>query len=1082
MKIELTLLSRVVCRGQEITGPRLRGLLALLAGDLRTGCSSARLVDGLWPDEQPANPTKALQILVSRARTQLGSDLIARTPTGYRLTLCEEQVDASAAVLSADSAVRSARAGDHANALAHAEAGLALWAGSANADLTTDALAAPGDPVAVLRAERRTTCQSLRRVRALSLARLGRRGEALEPLTSLVDDHPRDEEVMAELLRCESATAGPSAALARYDSYRRAIREDLGADPGPELRDLHQRLLEEQAPPLRHGVLHEPNPLLGRADDIAAVAELLRTCRVATIVGTGGLGKTRLAHAVSRQAEHRVVHVVPLAGITSDVDVAREVASVLGAGETYPAGGGRPRSRTDLLVGIVQALGPGAALLVLDNCEHVVDGAAELVRSLVAMAQNLRVLTTSRAPLGLSSEAVYPLPELPLPTTVELFDQRARAVRPDADLPTTAVTRLCERLDGLPLAVELAAARVRVMSVAEISRRLEDRFTLLRGGTRDAPQRHRTLHAVVDWSWNLLTPNGQAAMRRLSVFPDGFTADAARRLLESGDEHAGMGPGKAPPDVLEHLVDQSLLKVDDTPSGTRFRMLETVREFSAARREEAGETERALEGYLGWVRDLAAADHDAVFAATDNASAVQRLGDEQDTLVHALRHGLDRGDDATVAAAVALLGGRWVAEGSYTRLAKLAEESVEALARFRPPPASALVEVARTALTVCALSACMQGPHELRSLAALRRLPAASPDTLVRSFAVVLLALPAVPGSRAATLGHLCDSDEPLLAGVANAAASYLREQDDDLDRAFAAAERTLDVFERSPHPWMLYQAHARIGDLSLRVGDGERARHHALQMLRLAEGLHPHPIVDGLRFVMVGANMQRGAIDEAEHWLNAVTGPSEETLGAVPTALGARAEILLARGEVEEGLQMWREAARAWQKDEAPPEHGAPPGVETWTVETRAVAVVAHAYHGRLHLVAEIVEGLEDDLAAMLTRPVAHPPIYLLELPICGTALLALAMVDLDRATRTGDASATRSGVHMIALAERFAYLRHFHPTMSAARIRTIVEKADGPVYADAVSAYADLGRDELRAVALAALRDRGSARATQR
>src|SRR6266545_6189661 len=267
---ELTLLSRVAYRDREINGPRLRGLLALLAGDLRTGCSAARLMEGLWPDEQPENPAKALQILVSRARAQLGSDVIARTPTGYRLSLREDQVDTAAVLLSASASARCSRAGDHAAALAHAEAGLALWEGAAGGDTGLD------DPVSALRAERASTYRSLVRARGLALSRLGRHAEAVDVLAGELRERPRDEEVLLELLRCEAATAGPAAALARYDGYRRALRDDLGADPGPAVQALYQQLLQGTAPVVRHGVAHEPNPLLGRDDDIAALVGLLR--------------------------------------------------------------------------------------------------------------------------------------------------------------------------------------------------------------------------------------------------------------------------------------------------------------------------------------------------------------------------------------------------------------------------------------------------------------------------------------------------------------------------------------------------------------------------------------------------------------------------------------------------------------------------------------------------------------------------------------------------------------------------------------------------------------------------------------
>src|SRR6266540_3523265 len=228
---ELTLLSRVAYRDREINGPRLRGLLALLAGDLRTGCGDAAF----------------------------------------------------------------------------------------------------DDPVSALREERVSTYRSLVRARALALSRLGRHAEATEALADLVGERPRDEELLLELLRSEAATVGPSAALARYESYRRSLRDELGTDPGPALQALHQQLLQGTSPVVRHGVPHEPNPLLGRDDDIAAVANLLRTSRVTSIVGAGGLGKTRLAQVVSRRAEQRIVHLVALAGVTTDDDVVNEVASVLGA-------------------------------------------------------------------------------------------------------------------------------------------------------------------------------------------------------------------------------------------------------------------------------------------------------------------------------------------------------------------------------------------------------------------------------------------------------------------------------------------------------------------------------------------------------------------------------------------------------------------------------------------------------------------------------------------------------------------------------------------------------------------------------
>jgi predicted ATPase len=1059
----LVLLSRVAYRDQEITGPRLRGLLALLAGDVRSGCSTARLVDGLWPEEQPENPTKALQILVSRARAQLGSEVIVRTPTGYRLSLSEDQVDASAVLLGAAASARHSRAGDHATALAHAEAGLALWGGATDGD--------PGlgdDPVSVLRAERASTHRSLARARALALSRLGRHTEAAETLTDLFRERPRDEEVLLELLRCETATVGPSAALARYEAYRRSLRDELGTDPGTALQAGYHQLLQAAAPAVRHGVQHEPNPLLGRDDDLAAVANLLRQSRVTSIVGPGGLGKTRLAHAVSRQAEQRVVHVVPLAGVTRADDVAGEVASVLGAGGSRRASRGHLAGTTDVVAGIAGALGPGPALLVLDNCEHVVRGVAELVRALVSVSRDLRVLTTSRAPLGLSSESVYLLPELDLASCVELFGQRARAARPGADLPAGVVAELCRHLDGLPLAVELAAARVRVMSVGDIARRLEDRFSLLRGGARDAPERHRTLRAVVEWSWNLLEPAGQAAMRTLSIFPGGFTADAARWTLAAGAAGAG-GDGGDVLAVLEHLVDQSLLKVVDTPSGARFRMLETVREFSTAERAAAGETDRVADRFLAWARDFGLAQHESPFGA-DPASAVRLTRAEQDNLMRALRDGLAREDGATVAATAAALAALWTVESNYGRMAALTEQTARVLSHYRPEPE--FVEATRTAAALCAAYVfTLSGPRATRSLVTLRRLAPAPPDTPIRAIAVMLCAM---PGRDPSALTELCDHEEPLLAGIAGGLVSYLRESGGDADGATAAAERALGVIKRAESPWMWVLARGRLAELQMNAGRGAEALHHLRAVWSMREGLAVWADELGIGWAMALACLQVGAVDDVEHWLAvAGAGLADERFADRSFDLAVRGELRLARGEVEAGLDLWRRAVQVMASTRLPGVR-VEPGLEPWTLEIKAVAVVAHAHHGRLDLVSETVADLAHALSALLEDPVQYEPSYLTGLPLCGALLLAQAMADLDRGGRTGDEHALRSGSRLVALAERFRYLRQFQPTMSAARAADAAERADRAAYTEAVSSYADLGQEELRAAALTALRAR--------
>ncbi len=1049
----LTLLPRVAYRGHEITSPRLRSLLALLAADIRVGASTSRLVDGLWPEEKPENPAKAVQILVSRTRAQLGADLVAPTPTGYRLTLSHDQVDASAIVQHAAGAARYARTDDHEATVAEAEAGLALWDGSFDDDST-------GDPVTQLRAERLPAHRSLVRARALALSRLGRHAEAIQPLTELAADRPRDEELLLELLRSEAATAGPSAALTRYETYRRQLGDELGTDPGSGLRAMHQSLLLSTAPPVRRGVSHEPNPLLGRDDDVSAVEGLLRSSRVTSIVGPGGLGKTRLAQTVLQRAEQRAAYFASLAGATTGDDVLAEVATAVGTGDSPRSrAGARPHG---LVNSVVAAISPGPALLVLDNCEHVLRGVSRLVQALVARTAEVRILTTSRAPLGLTSEVVYNLPELPLPTMIELFTQRARAARPDVVLPAESVEEICRQLDGLPLAVELAAARVRVMSVAEIAKRLDDRFSLLRGGARDLPERHHTLRAVVDWSWNLLDhPADQRAMRLLSVFPGGFTAATASEIL---DDDAI--------DILERLVEQSLLRVSDTGTGARFRMLETVREFSATECTSAGEQDEAVARFLAWTRRVGLAHHTGL-TGPDPYPSVDLFRAEQENLAHALRLAVARDDGRAVAAASAMLGCLSLAESNFGRMSGLAGEVARLLSRYRPEPE--YVEVTRTSLALSSLYTFLVGGSDTGhlSLAALNRLPPASPDTFAGALSIIF----AATQSDQSALFKLAESDHPNLAVSANTLASYYWEAANDIDRAVAAAERSLKATEGQRLPWLESQAHARIGELCFHLERGAEAVHHLKAALPAFERLGTRADAMAIRWWIVLAHLQRGDVAEAERWAEPMADERLEPTGAtLGYDAGVRAQVSLARGDVDVGLRQWRQVIDLL--DNAPGEvsPGVPLDFDPWHVEARAVALAAHAQHGRAALVAGLPADLERRLTTLLTDRIDNPPPYLMESQLAGSMLVALATTDLDAAQQTSDDAAARAAVRMIALAERFGYLHTFQPTMASAHLRAMAEHADGPAYQTARSSYAGLDRAALRAEALTALRRRSS------
>lgn len=985
MPIELTLLGTVAYRGREVTAPRLRALLALLVGDLGRGAGVDSLVDGLWPDERPENPVKAVQILVARLRRQLGAEVVVTTATGYRVALGPGEVDTDAIRRAARRAAQALAGADYGEALAQAETGLGLWGGE-GADGT--------DPVSLLRLGCRPARRALVRARAVALAKLGRHAEAHPSLERLVLAEPRDEELLAELLRTEAAVAGQAQALTRYERYRCELRDELGVDPGPALRAVHQWLLRGDA--VRRNVVQEPNALLGRDEDIATVVELVRRARITSVLGPGGMGKTRLAHAVSRAVEYNV-YFVPLAGLTAGADIENEVAAVLGD------------QRRNVL-------------LVLDNCEHVIDEAAALARALVASNKDIRILTTSRAPLGLSAETVYQLDALPLATAVELFRQRAVAARPSVELRDDVVARLCGHLDGLPLAIELAAAKARVMSVPEIAARLDDRFTLLRGAGRDAPARHRTLHAVVGWSWNLLDEPARRAMRLLSVFPGGFTYAAAEHVGADGE--------------LENLVDQSLLKVSDGPGGARFHMLDTVREFTAAQGRDGGE----VEAFLSWATEFGLEHHELLLG--NDTAPTFRADAEQDNLIRALRYGIERRDGRTVAATAALLTGVWLLKSNYGRVFTHTDEIADVLLRYRPEPEC--VEAARMAVTMCVVTALLiQGPRATRSLVVLKRLPPAWPDTLPKAMSA-LLTTP--------------DSPAPLVRAGVDFVASYVKESALDPYAALDAARRAQRLVADAV-PWARLVAHARVGELCLKVGAVDEARRH----YHAALGVFDVDVAQ-MWLSLVLCDLGAGRFGDAERWLESLPGNTVDGVGDHPGVDGSfvlaiRAETLLARAEVDAGLGVWRRALDMIDPRTGT-EYRVASGFDPWLSQIQATVVVAHAWHGRVDQVADLARGLPERLVWLLRHPSPRPSPFLREYSVWGTLLLAVALPDVDRVP----ARAAR----MIALAERLWFLREFQPTMAPERVRAAAENADVVAYTEAVAEYATLGGDDLRVAAL--------------
>lgn len=483
-------------------------------------------------------------------------------------------------------------------------------------------------------------------------------------------------------------------------------------------------------------------------------------------------------------------------------------------------------------------------------------------------------------------------------------------------------------------------------------------------------------------------------------------------------------------------------------------MLETLREFSAARRAEAGEEEAVTGRFLCWARDFGRAHHDVLFTG-DQLPARLRIRAEQDNLVLALRYALARADGPTTAAVTAVLASLWATDTNYARLAAVAAETGGPLSHFRPGPDD--VEPARSAAAVCAAALFMGcGARAVRQFVTLRRLPPAPPDTLLRAVTLVLNAVPDMHPPRYARLHELCDAEEPLLAGVATCVASYVWEAEHEPERALECARRMTDTLAPLGNPSMMLLSHGRISELCLQSGRAEEAYDHLRALLGTLEAFGDRWDRVGVRWSLVQACLERGEIDEAEYWLGLATLDRQpEGMQIFTPDLSSRAEIALARGLIETGLGLWRQAVARTR--EAVPLHAGDPFVEPWSLTVRSAALAAHAQHGRLEPVAGLADELRERLLGRLTGDSDDKSPA--EFPVHGTVLLALGFAGLAR----GDATAVR----LVALAERMLVGREF-PTLSSARSRRAAENADRAAYAEAHRAYAALGREELRAVAL--------------
>ncbi len=572
----------------RVGSPRQCLLLAVLVSRLGRVVRADDLVEALWGDELPEHPRAALQSQVFRLRRSLGAGKVRLDSdgSGYRLAADRGVVDAARF----DDLVARARdrPAEPQVTVGWLDDALGLWRGPAYLEVADHAaVLVEASRLEELRAE-------ATELRAARLLELGEAGAVARSTEVLMGEHPFRERPVALRMRALARDGRHAEALRVFDGFRRTLGDELGLEPSPELRALEREILRHDRPAgPRIGL--PGNALVGREVELAHVVHHLGHGRLVTLTGPGGVGKTRLArHAVARAAERYADGLWPceLADVDADDAVGPAVASTLQVE--------RDARHTDA-ERIVQFLRSRRALVVLDNCEHVLDGARELVAAILARAPDVDIVATSRRRLGVEGEQVVPVTSLPVAErddldspAVALFVDRAQAVRPDfalTDDNRAAIRALCRCLDGLPLALELAAARTVTATPAEILDEVAERLDRL-GDPFRSNERHRSIDGVVGWSYDRLGPGERHVFRNVAVFAGGFTAAAARAVAEVARDEVVAS--------LTALVEHSLVVADDARGSMRFSMLEPIRQYAEARLADDGRRGHARSRHAEW--------------------------------------------------------------------------------------------------------------------------------------------------------------------------------------------------------------------------------------------------------------------------------------------------------------------------------------------------------------------------------------------------------------------------------------------------------------------------------------------------
>jgi predicted ATPase/DNA-binding SARP family transcriptional activator len=868
-----------------VSGTRLRSLLIRLAIGDGHPVSVERLADDLWEDGGPADAANAIQALVSRLRGAAGRDAVEHGPGGYRLAVPPGQVDARAFEQQVTAARETLARGDRAGGAAQLRAALGLWRGPVLTDVADAPFAAA--PITRLSELRLSAAEDLFEAELAE----GHGAGLVPELEELAGAHPLRERLRGQLMRALYAAGRQADALRAYEDTRHVLAEQLGIDPSPQLAAVHLAILRGDpgpppAAPPDQATARAPagtatarltnlpaqlTSFVGREEELQRLGKLLAESRLVTLTGPGGAGKTRLSVETAGRMAGALpdgIWFVPLAPVRDALDVPQAVLAALGLNEASwsadPVETARLAAQQPL-DRLADALADRTLVLVLDNCEHLVDAVAWLTARVLARAPGVRILATSREPLGITGETLCPVPSLPVPpddaspeaaaqyAAIALFADRAAAVRPGFVLGPDVlepVTRICRALDGIPLAIELAAARLRALTADQVADRLDDRFRLLSVGSRGALPRHQTLRAIVDWSWDLLDDAERAVLRRLSVFSGGATPASAEYVCADADPDgagpAGAGPDGEPAidpaaviDIVASLVDKSLVTATGEHE-VRYRLLETVRAYAGDRLAEAGEADRVRAAHARYFVALAERAEPEL-RAREQLAWMNRLTAEHDNCIAALRGALEVADVATALRFVRALGWFWIMRDYEAEAAQWAGAAADLTAGAPPAgleDAYALCELFR------ALTAMRPGrpdrDHMLEVMGQIETVAAASTHPMLMLAGVIVTVLCGDLDGARQVLARLSGHQDPWLAAAGTAFGGYLAVNDGQIDAAAEAMAAGYAAFGEIGDQWAMSVCLNGQAQVAM-------ARDDAAEAVRLLEEARKYASASGL-------------------------------------------------------------------------------------------------------------------------------------------------------------------------------------------------------------------------------------------